>query len=244
MEQMGYSVQKVAPVSPFLLKRKKFKKPLYIEFVGAAGVGKSYLYDRLIRSQRDWIDSNYFALNLVKDLNTFYDNLAMTKLHIILQRNYACIDKLNLISFFRIVLLRDFAIKHANVHHIVSNGDGILHNFGDALIEMMERVYAADLKWFLLGRTVVFCYANPDIVVERIIKRHKTIGRLNPQHKHKSPQELLEDQLSTLETKRKFIEKLEQLGVDIIRINTADPCSENVDKISSAISKWALANEY
>ena len=99
LAQMGYSVQKVGPVQPFLRRRKKFKKPLYVEFVGSVGVGKSYLHNRLIRSQRDWVDGNYFNLFLAKDIeHPLYENLARTKIDITYRTAFTSINKLRLLA--------------------------------------------------------------------------------------------------------------------------------------------------
>ena len=138
-------------------------------------------------------------------------------------------------------------IKHHNEKYIVAADEGILQQYSDALIELLAmpctEEQTENLMWFLKDRMVVFCFASPELVVGRIMKRFEETGRLNMEHKFKKIQELIADQVSELNHKKAFIEKLEEMGVEVVHVNTADSSTSNINKITTAVGKWISNHE-
>lgn len=185
---MGLKILKIDPRAPiFFRKIKRYKKPLYIEFLGASGVGKTYLYKRVIRKQKNWVDKKNYDYNLARGWNVpFYELLAEEKIKLINKSGYSNLDKMFLFTFSEAVLLRDLYIKTTNHDLIVSNDDGILHNYTDVLNNIITNKPSQDLIWFLSNRLAVFCHASPEVLVERIYNRKEKDGQIRPQHKNKT----------------------------------------------------------
>lgn len=228
---------------PFSEEKRRFKKPLYIEFIGVPGVGKTYIYNKLLKKQRDWIDKRLFNYRLARDLtHPFYEKLARLKIERISNSTHTAIDKLRFLSYFEQILLQDYVIKKQNEQYIVSADEGILHNFTDVLNAMINEEKSKELDWFLSNRITVFCYGTPELVADRILKRYEETGNLLPQHKSKSRQALVNDQRIELEKKKNFVKNLENSGVEVIHVDTSVSSSINADKIIACTAEWMSVN--
>ncbi len=84
-------------------------------------------------------------------------------------------------------------------------------------------------------RAVIYCYTHPEVIAQRIQKRTKETGKLLPQHKVNSFEELVEQQKETLKVKEEFVNILRDCDVPVLRINTSDNLQENAKKVNDFI---------
>lgn len=220
-------------------------KPLYVEFVGVSGVGKTTLFKNLNKNKRktDWIHSRQFVLAKhdmsIKDQISsvsFYQDLIENKVEQIVNKTYQPFDQLDLFKY-NYYIIRDDALAYLyNKHHTLLCEDGLLHNFGSGI----ESVYRKDYEKFkviLRNRAVVYCYASAEVVAGRILKRKNEIGELRPQHKKVGAVETL------IETERVALDKMEQFvnilkeQIPVLKINTEDAWELNKQKIDRFISE-------
>jgi hypothetical protein len=197
------------PTLPFPLRK--------IEMVGAAGVGKTFFFDRLLRCRMasdGWLtpgearQAGFTQHEADECLIQAYRDLLDRKLQAMRHKGYAFKNEMSAIGFHSDTLKDDMEIATQEACPPVLRSEGLLHGFADELIrqaagspELFNRIS--------MDRVVIHCTAPADVVIERILKRSAT-GR--------SPRFWL-DGLSRSDLDRKVCDVLEQrdILVDLLR---------------------------
>lgn len=131
--------------------------------------------------------------------------------------------------------MNDKVIAEWNNYFTIIAEEGLLHNFSSE-IETFIKNNNQNLGNFQ-HRAIIHCYAQPEQVAKQILKRYNEGGRLLPQHKNLSLEELTANQRTALENKMNFAETIEKVGVPVLYINTSDNLQQNAQKINSFIEQ-------
>ena len=222
--------------------KKKSGIPLYIEFVGVSGVGKTTLFNYFKKKTNiNWIDISCFVYrnnNKFINFDKFENHqlLAHNKLLKVSQEDHLPFDKLQLLNFFYSVLRDDILVKELNVNETVISEEGLIHNFGDNILNM-ENIKTFDLDSLLSKRAFVYCYSTPEKVAKQILLRKDITGKLLPQHKNLTESMLVSAQRLALQEKSLLINYLQKRNVPVILIDTGNDLNENFREISNFILK-------
>lgn len=223
---------------------KIYNRPLYIEFIGVSGVGKSTIFNELSK-----YEDNYCTLvNFIKqnrnikidnliDKDSIYENLAKKQWNIIQNKDVLNSDKFRIAHWNYKTLIEDVKVVKYNRNHLIISDEAILHNFQEALLEIKEED-PKSFKDFLINRAVVYCYSSVDGIVEQILRRKEETGRIVSHHKGKSIEELYDIVKRDLEEKEEFLEIMFNMGIPILRINTQDSLEFNSNKVKEFILKF------
>lgn len=218
------------------------EKPLYVEFVGLSGVGKSYLFNKLDKEKNKWLGiKNFWQLFSHKENNSllesipFYQYLAEEKINRTLKRDWLSTDHLAYFRYFHVVINKDALVYKLNKNYIIISEEGLLHNFGSCI----EKLYKIDQNKFrkiLKNRAIVYCFAPSKVIADRIIKRRKTSEKLLSQYKVDSRRELLQNIDRDLEIKQRVICLFKEY-IPVLEINTADDVKQNAEKVENFIEE-------
>lgn len=243
---LGYDVVKLK--HPRLATNQKINRPLYVEFIGVSGVGKTTVYNQLKLQYKDFgVDFGEFMSTLTNfsikqyrdhsfDERQFYQVLAYHKLENILQKeNYKPFDKLRVLQYFYTVIVSDKIVQDFNKEYLIISEDGLFHNFANELDKTIK-VDAPAVKE-MQNRAIVHCYSSPAKVAQQILDRVKNGGHLVPQHKGLSFEELVSQQEKSLDAKKLFAEKLKSIGIPVLDINTSNDLSVSAKTIYDFIYK-------
>lgn len=217
------------------------QRPLYIEFLGVSGVGKSYIYKEISNNQSNFWSIEDFKKNInncneqkLLDNLSFYQNLAKTQWKYIDNLDILNVEKFRIAHWNYKTLLDDALIFLYNTNSVIISDEGILHNFQHALLKISTE--SPNLfEDFIKKRAVVYCFSPTDIIVDQILKRKEITGRVIAHHKGKSKEELEEIVKIDLEKKEEFSEFLINSGIPLLRINTQDCLEFNSNKLNEFI---------
>ena len=212
--------------------------PIYVEFVGVAGVGKTTLYKNVFREvKRNWRNIHELHRIFIDHSNGIatesqlcYQFLAHNKMHSIGTRNLNGLDQMKLVKYFHSVLIADSLVHLFNNDYNIISEEGIIHNFGEGLL-LLSKNYSEEFDRLVKHRAVVYCYSSAEIVAKRILEREKKTGRILPQHKVDSFDELVKLQEKSLEQKIKLLDFLKKYEIPFLSIDTSKPMIENVETV-------------
>lgn len=217
------------------------KIPLYIEFTGASGVGKSTLFKELYNKEkwnREWLTPDEFIRIETAKINNrlynkTYENIIERKMEAIHRMEVSPSDKMNLVSFFNKNIKKEIITYHFNQNQTIINEDGLLHNFGKHVCQLLEqnRISAHILE----NRAIVYCLSSPETIVKQIRKRDKEKNAIRPQHKNKTQKQLEQQQKRVLKRKENQVELFKKMDVPILKINTEESIDKNAQKVSKFI---------
>lgn len=222
---------------------KEHNKPLFNEFIGVSGVGKTTLYRKLDFKKLGAVTITDFLRITNKntddtlfDDKEVYQKLAETKLEVINEKNVLALDKYRYISWFRSVIIQDLAVINNIFKHIVISDEGLVHNFNSELMKLYE-ANISEFKKLLKNRAFIYCFSDPQLIAEQILNRYKETGKLVPQHKNRTFEDLVFAQNKTMQSRENLISILEKENVPVLRINTSENDEDNVRKIYRFVSK-------
>jgi len=213
----------------------KLDKPLYVEFIGASGVGKSTLYSELRKNKKTWLEVREFMKmnpvnsNIIFDRQEIYQRIAALKLELISNQKLEATDKFRIIHWGYRTLIEDTAISRFNQNATVISEEGLLHNFGD-VIELLSDTNELNLKEIIKNRAIIYCYNSAENIVNHIKNRESTTGRIVSHHKNKTDEELLQIIQQELKNKETFVKFLEANQLPVLKINTSQDFQENLNK--------------
>lgn len=210
-----------------------------VEFIGPPAVGKSTLYFETATQGKFWYTSAEFLqelsgidFNVFRDTQFdsehFYQTLAQLKLEEITNNSFSPFDKLRVFQYFYTVLLEDKLFMQHGRNRVIVNQDGLIHNFSENILRLLES--DSTLDSYLNDRAIIFCFAGPEIVAERILLRYEEKGTILPQHKNKSFSTLVADQQAQDENFRKLVALLKRKNVPLLEVDTSEKKTENVSK--------------
>lgn len=241
-QYFGYDFIKLTPKRK-INKRYETETPLLIEFVGTSCVGKSTLYKGLKKkARRGWVFGDALYNSVVHDKkptflndNSVYQYFAKQKIETILAKDYRDTDKLRELHVYYKSLLKDAVINHYSGKQTVILDEAIIKTSRPQTIEFFEQ----DQKLFsdfVKNRAVIYCFAPPEIIADRIIKRGKERDYTTPGNRNKTRRELIERQRHQLNVCDELITILEK-HVPVLNVNTTDRKSENMKKTTHFIKR-------
>lgn len=220
------------------------EEPFYVEFVGVPGVGKTTLYESVFKDvKRKWRDIHEFQRIFIEHADgqaaeslSCYEELAQHKMQSVESRNYTGIDQMKLVKYFHSVLIADSLVYLFNKDYNVMSEEGLIHNFGESILAL-SKSNEEGFQSLIKKRAVVYCHTSPEIVAKRILEREKKTGRLLPQHKVSSFDELVNLQKKSLELKQQLIDFLSKNDIPILSIDTSNPMTGNVAQVKHFLTK-------
>lgn len=220
---------------------KRINKPVYIEFVGASGVGKSTMYKKISKGYcNNWLDILHFEelysdkiADLINELPSYYNELAKSRFDYVSNGTDSYIEKLNALRTGYNILMRDGLLHLLNKESVVVSDEGLLQFYSKGVINL-ERYNKKDFLKLIKNRKIVYCYAPADVIVERIIERQSKLGHLWFKHKGKSRETLLEVVNDNNKRINLMISIVENY-IPVLRINTNEQDSVNINLIQSFI---------
>lgn len=223
---------------------KTKKNPIYVEFVGIAGVGKTTLYNTVFEEiKKEWRNIHELQ-RIFKEHNDSkaiesslrYQKLADYKMESLKSREISGLDKMNIVKYFHSVLVADSIMHIYNKDYDIISEEGLIHNFGESIYKLFT-TNKEETKNLMKNRAVIYCKTSPEIVADRILERQKKTGVLLPQHKVCSYDELVSLQKKSLALKHQFIDFLSEYGIPVLSIDTSNSMIENVIKTKSFLSE-------
>lgn len=242
----------------FNLKRARIRKvkkingdPIYVEFVGIPGVGKTTLYENVFKEVKSkWRNIHELHRIFMEHTNGIaaesllcYQVLAESKMQSLGSRNFNGIDQMKLVKYFHSVLIADSLVHLFNKKYNIMSDEGLIHNFGEGLLALSIS-NSDEFKSLLKHRAVIYCHTSAEIIAKRIIEREKETGRLLPQHKLNSFEELVNLQKKSLDQKNQLIGFLSKYDIPFLSINTSNPMTENVDQVVNFFSELTKNKEH
>lgn len=225
-----------------ILNNYKKGSPLYVEFLGTPGVGKSYIFNKIDKKKQGWIRLKEFCQLYAHEKNdsltdsiSFYQDLVKDKISTTLKRDCLATDYLRYFHYFNIVINRDALVYKFNKDATIISEEGLFHNFGHCI----EKLKGSDKEKFneiLKNRAIIHCFAPAEVIADRIIKRKKENGKILPQHKVDSRKELLQIVNQNLQDKQRFTNSFKEY-IPFLEINTADNIKQNVKKVEAFIEE-------
>lgn len=212
--------------------------PIYIEFMGVPGVGKSTLFNQISYGKNTTTLNNFIKMHKrnyddkLIESQPIYSILAEEKLKEVLLKNFSSFDKLKILHFFFLVLFNDLILYKFNKNTIVVAEEGLFHNFGNVIETVRNTENKELLQNLFKNRAIVYCYSTPEKVAHQIMKRYEESGKLLPQHKTKNFEELVELQKQALKNKERTLDILKEFDIPVLMINTSNDTSENLIKIN------------
>lgn len=225
------------------LTNNQTPKPIYIEFVGISGVGKSTLFSLINLSKCNGIALGEFKkqkllrdtrLSLTDDsLYQFLGDRKMSEVYS--SERIIGIDKMWYIKYFFDIMVDDFVVYKRNLQNTILSDEGLVHNF-DRQIEELYDESESGFNNLMKGRAIVYCYSSANLVAEQIMKRFRETGSLLPHHRFSNIKDLVKDQEEELEKKSKFIEFLCMKNIPVLKIDTAGDLRTKTELIYSFIN--------
>lgn len=224
-----------------------FAEPLYIEFIGVSGVGKTTLYKN-VKAQRKssvkWIERYDFLSfqikeNIDTEISNSYLRLLESKSIMVFNSELHIVDKIKLLNFFYQNVYEEVGTLLYNKNGTIINEDGLFHNFGKEIKDLDEN----DPGFFnqlCQNRAIVFCTNTAENIAKQIQKRQVDTNAIRPHHKVNSFKELVEIQNPLLKETTSYVKFLEKNNIPVLYINTADDISENASKVNSFIKHLQL----
>lgn len=241
IRSFGYQLTKLYP--PKRIKLIARKEPLYIDFFGVSGVGKSTLYAEVRRRNTNggsWAEVKDFIgtlkdYSLPKQIDPVYQKILERKYQII-NKDYELEELLEFMNFYFRNIKEDIIAHAYNENYTIVMEDGLVHNFADSIFDL-HKEKQIDLSRLIKNRAVIYCYNTPEEIAKRIMSRQKEIDELRPQHRKISTDELIHEQQLELSKNREYIETLLDNGVPVLEVDTSDDVTENAGKVNRFIEE-------
>jgi len=225
------------------IKPQNTDEPIFIEFIGPSGVGKTTLFKKMkeLNKNNSWIgikEYYKFKANKGKYNRDFklYESLIDYKIKNISQADFDAYKKLRLLSFFYKKLKEELFARSTNDEFAIVLEDGIFHNFTPEFIRLSEEK-SDSFKRLLQKRAFVFLHAPPEYNARNILKRKKETGAIRPQHEKLNNEELISRQTQVLRTKQKLITIIDTFEIPILKIDTSEDLMINAQKINGFIEE-------
>lgn len=238
----GFTLQRVPKLKHFF--RNKNKRPIYIEFIGPSGVGKTTLYRYLNRGMfLKWYDIKHFYLfnstkiseKKIAEVN-IYQHLAASRYNENKDSNLSLnyINKLNSLRTGYNIIREDAANYFYNEKDIILSEEGIVQFYTVGVNDLLHK-NKIDIKNFLTNRAYIYCIASNETIFKRIKKRECQTGHRWSGHNLKSEEELYQVIKNNLEEKEQLVKKLKAF-IPVLEINTENPLEFNKKKIIEFIN--------
>lgn len=214
-------------------------QPVYIEFIGPSGVGKSTLYNAFKQHRTDkdtWIGIDEFLRHLARpeinqrgtrDLQTHHQ----AEMEGYGQEDPSFRDLDFYMNYFFRNLKEDILQFSHNTQSMVVSDEGLFHNFGDCLMALQAETEAeAQVRAITRNRAIVLCHGAPETIARQIRDRESRTGVINPRHVGLSDEELMEMHRSLEDTYAERSSFITSLGIPILELHTADLPDDNMER--------------
>lgn len=222
-----------------------YKHPLYVEFVGTSGVGKSFLSRSLLKEEEGWwFSENYVYKKRIKNAdflrllneNGLYQELSQRRMNEILKYSASPTDKLISLKNVYQCLRKDLLIEHLNQDELIVSDEGLVQYFALEIEKLIdEDRFKEELTALFKNRIVIYCYARPETITERIQKRKEETGRIVARHETRGAGELLELTAKESAEYRSAIESLKKWNLPVLMVDTEGSLKHNLEGIKEFI---------
>lgn len=223
------------------LKRSDVANPLYVEFAGAPGVGKSTLFGHLLAKKSNYVKLGQFVRLYNHGVSTepfdnmsVYQKIANLTTDEVLKATFSDLDKMYVIASFYSLITNDALISKYNSQNTIVSDEGILHTL---TFNMMQLLNEQEIKSLFKHKAIIYCYTSPEQIAKQLIDRQNRSNVVLPKQKHKQYGDLCEDAILQMLDKEKLIDYLQKIGIPVMRVNTAREIKVNVEEIEIFIEK-------
>ena len=218
------------------------RKGFVVEFIGPSGVGKSRLYEMLIRSRHP--DAVWYPNETArKFLPSGEGTSGLGEYHEVLElaldetcRMAVGIEtKYELLRYRWKIVLQDMQIKASHMNLLLD--EGLCQNFGAPLLEVASR-NEAGFRALMRGKAVVHCICEPSEIARRVRLRESS-GHLLGLHRGMDDAQLLAYSNEILSCKAEFVRCLRQCQLQTLTIDMRVNAEINVSKVNAFIEDCA-----
>lgn len=217
-------------------------KPLFIEFIGPAGVGKTTLYKQLLKhrtAEVSWITPEEFFNRNGKNGNDEFVYGAFFK---VMKNKFESHFKKDSPNKYRMRVMNHFIttlnnsanITMLNKNETVISDEDLHHVFRESLYN--SEFTEEEIQVLIKNRAIVYCYSFPEVISKQIFKRKEATGKFLPIHRFETFEELVSYQVESMRTIESFVKRLsDEFAVPALSIDTSEPTSKNIERINEFI---------
>lgn len=240
---LGYNLVRIKPIVPPKIFAKS-NMPLYIEFMGPSGVGKTTILKETFKIKErnlNWLTPEEFIKleNLSVNDEIFgstYQEIINCKINKVIAQDLISSNKLRLFSFLYSNIKDIALVHHYNKNYTILSDEGFFHNFGDSISDLHKTSFEG-FSTIISNSAIVYCTAKPEIIANQIMERDSLSYLINPYHQYKNLRELIEYQNTSLEEIDKCVRLFRQFNIPVLDIHTTNDPKENAIKVREFITK-------
>jgi len=249
--RLGYDVRRLPRNRPASAREWVFEEGPQghrIEFVGASGVGKTTLFNQLIRLRDDddrWIpvsellQRRELSRGRGDQVDDAYEKLFDLKMRSVYDWDLGSVDKGLVLGWCHRLVMVDATISSVGTGSHVILDEGLLQHFGDAMMDLHGQC-PDSVDRLLANRAVVYCWATPQLITERIFHRQKQ-GSIWVLHQGLTREELLEFNARSLARKAALGRFLRERGVACLDVEASDDLEANAQRVRDFVGKLGLS---
>ncbi|MGB1308626.1 MAG: hypothetical protein ACPG6B_06930 [Oceanihabitans sp.] len=223
------SVQPSVVVKP----KKNLSEGRIVEFIGPSGIGKTTLYNTIIKElTSNWINAKNFKEHEYgtanEELFAIHWKLLKYKLERVDSFNLGSLEKINLVQYFKQVLLENIKMINVKGKSGYLLEEGLCHNFSIELLNLNEK----ELKAVLGNRYIISVLPkDTKTVVNQIRKRTVEGGHTVAHHKNLNDEELEEYCKISTKAFEKFTNHIQKFNFPLCTLYVEDGIEFNSNKI-------------
>lgn len=207
-----------------------------ISFIGLSGCGKSTLIHYLV-AQRLIVRKRRSSAPAPND--TFVDDVRLDEAYVALMREGLRARVTPERARFLIdAIYKDWKLTRMSAAQCIVQDEGIFHHLPNE-ISNLSREDGAIVRQLARNRAIVYCFADPDIVANRIIRRRQDTGRVILQHRGKSDAAIRASLHDIADARLYMLEELDRCGIPFIKIDTGGEASNAASQFACFLRRLA-----
>lgn len=221
----------------------KGQNPISVDFIGASGIGKTTLLNKLMSFRDESFRflnfsefQKYFAekpINKVELPNAFLELLAL-KYEAVHSGDYSIENKIKLHHFFHNTLKKVWFGLSANGGSTIVYDESLFHNFADVL-PVLERKSPEYFQEMLTHRIFVNITSNPETILNQISGRINDENDIRSHHKNKTMNEIAEIQNEYLGHQSRVFDLLKKYNAPVLEIDAGSDLYSNAKEVQRFI---------
>jgi hypothetical protein len=243
LNYLGYDLHKL----PVRLRRRP--SPLSggswrVEFIGPSAIGKTTIYHAALRQRKHtdhWLVADeLYPLDdcLTADKRLLSDRqirLLELQFKRIAAQNIPIAGRYITLSYYYKIIMQDAQIAQASPPYHILLEEGILHNFPDVLLEMVNR--SEPVGELFTRRAIIHCVAPPELIARRIGQRKRIQGNILSLHEGLTEQKLVAACAQELAVRAALAQRLAHYRLPWLELDMAREVTANAEAIRQFINQ-------